>query len=128
MTAFASSAQAQPREMKVKTCDVNAFQQELNEWRGSAASFNAYSDDHDRFVLKLAKQDAQQGTVGIAFFYCSYLAGPSSWSAVNLVVHPALRDDGSPGYEVRDTAAGFVVRFASASLYGNEEAVLPERD
>lgn len=114
--------------MKVKTCDVDEFQQELNEWRGGAASFNAYSDDHDRFVLKLTKQDAEQEPVRIAFFYCSYLAGPTSWSSVNLVVHQAPRDDGSPGYEVRDTAAGFAVRFASASLYGNEEAVLPERN
>lgn len=64
--------------MKVKTCDVDAFQQELNEWRGGAASFNAYSDEHDRFVLKLAKHGAQQEPIGIAFFYCSYLTGPSS--------------------------------------------------
>lgn len=114
--------------MSVKTCDVEAFQHRLNEWSGGPASFNAYSDDHDRFILKLTHPIARQEPIGLTFFYCTYLAGPSSWGSATLTVRRASRDDGSPGYEVRDDAAGFVVRFASASLFGDEQLVLPERN
>ncbi|WP_157131639.1 hypothetical protein [Piscinibacter gummiphilus] len=114
--------------MSVKTCGVDEFQQRLKEWRGGPASFNAYRDDHDRLILKLAHPMAQQEPVGLAFFYCTYVAGPTSWHAADLVVREAAREDGSLGYEACDSVAGLVVRFASASLYGHEEAVLPERN
>jgi hypothetical protein len=113
--------------MSVKTCGLDEFQQRLKEWRGGLASFNAFRDDHDRLPLKLTHPMAQQEPIGLAFFYCTYVAGPTSWRAADLVVREAARDDGSLGYEACDSGAGFVVRFTSASLYGRDETVLPER-
>lgn len=113
--------------MTFKALDMTAFQQRLDRWRGSAASINSFRDDHDRLIVKLTDPTGQQEPVGLAFFNCTYLAGPVSWSAMNLIVQESQRDDGSPGYEARDDVAGFVVRFASSSLYGDEESFLRER-
>lgn len=114
--------------MKFKSCNAESFQERLDEWRGGQASFNAYHDDHDRLVIKLTHPNAQNEPVGLAFFYCTYLAGPTSWVNAHLLVREALRDDGSLGYELRDAVSGFVVRFASASLFGEETAALAERN
>lgn len=59
--------------MKFKSCNVESFQERLNEWHGGQASFNAYSEDHDRFVIKLTHPNAHQEPVGLAFFYCNIL-------------------------------------------------------
>ena len=113
--------------MPDKLCDADAFQQCLFEWRGGSARFNAYRGDHDRLHLVLTHPTAQQEPVGLKFLACTYVAGPTSWRAVDLIVREAPLENGSPDYEVRDTAAGFVVRFTSAHLHGDEPAALPER-
>jgi len=113
--------------MPDKICDVDAFQQCLFEWRGGSARFNAYRSDQGRLCLALTHPTARQGPVGLNFLVCTYVAGPTSWHAVDLIVREAPLEDGSPGYEVRDTVAGFVVRFTSAHLHGDEPAALPER-
>lgn len=46
---------------------------------------------------------------------------------MNLVVQESQRDDGLLGYEARDEGVDFVVRFASSSLYGDDETFLRER-
>ncbi|WP_454914333.1 hypothetical protein [Variovorax gossypii] len=114
-------------EMTFKAFDLIAFQQRLDGWRGADASINSFRDDQDRLIVRLTDPTCLREPVGLAFFNCTYLAGPVSWTAMNLVVQESQRDDGSPGYEVRDEGAGFVVRFASSSLYGDEESFLRER-
>lgn len=113
--------------MTFKALGVTAFQQRLDGWRGAAARINSFRDDQDRLIVKLTDPTGQQEPVGLAFFHCIYFAGPISWTAMNLVVQESQRGDGSTGYEARDEGAGFVVRFASSSLYGDEESFLRER-
>ena len=113
--------------MNVRACNLEIFQQRLSEWRGGSSSIAAYNDDHDRLILKLTHPKAQQEPVGLALFCCTYIAGPTSWDPADLVVREAQPIGDSLGYEIFDSAAGFVVRFASASLYRDEEAILPER-
>lgn len=114
-------------KMTFRALDLTAFQQRLDGWHGADASINSFRDDHDRLIVKLSDPTNRHEPVGLAFFNCTYIAGPVSWAAVNLIVRESQRDDGSPGYEARDESAGFVVRFASSSLYGDEESFLRER-
>lgn len=113
--------------MKFKALDMTAFQQRIDGWRGAAASISSFRDDQDRLIVKLTDTTGRREPVGLAFFNCIYLAGPVSWTSMKLVVQESQREDGSPGYEARDEGAGFVVRFASSSLYGDEESFLRER-
>ena len=112
--------------MKAKTYRLEGFQQRLGEWRGSAVRFNTFVDDHDRLHLALTHPAPGRDPVDLAFFYCTYLAGPTSWESVELDLHEIPLEDGSLGYEVCDTRAGFVVRCASVSLYWEEHSSLPE--
>lgn len=114
-------------EMIFKALDLTAFQRRLDGWRGADASINSFRNDQDRLIVKLTDPTSRQEPVGLAFFNCTYLAGQVSWTAMNLVVQEIQRDDGLPGYEARDEGAGFVVRFASSSLYGDDETFLRER-
>lgn len=113
--------------MTVRTCDVQEFQKYLEHWSGGAVSLNSYHDDHDRLILRLEHPTASEEPVGLSLFYCTYLAGPVRWEQSALTIQTCSRQHGACGFELSDATAGFVVRCASARLYGEPEIVLPEQ-
>ena len=110
--------------MNVTEKDIVKLQAKLDDWKGAEVFFNTYVDDHDR--LKIGLQHPERGRVGLAFFYCSYLAGPVRWSGSHLVSCLYEFEDGSVGMEIKDSASGFVVRCHSLSLYGDQGITVPE--
>lgn len=76
---------------------------------GVDASFNAFTETHERFVLAIGKNH-QSEAFGISFVSCVYLAGPTFWTRVQLRCKSIEDSDGELLYEVTDVAAGFVVR------------------
>jgi hypothetical protein len=112
--------------MNVTQRDLEKFHLHLESWKGCAINFNAYHDDHDRLILRLAQPGKEKESVGMSLFYCTYIAGPTSWSDGDLSAALCRQEDGSVGIEVRDLRAGFVARCASLSLYGEPELIIPE--
>lgn len=111
--------------MAITNRDIEQLRSRLEEWRGGAVSWNVFHDDHDRLILKLAHPTGAKEPVGLALFYCSYLAGPVRWTNSDLEPSISLQSDGEAGLELTDKAAGFTVRCASASLYGEPGITIP---
>jgi hypothetical protein len=111
--------------MAVTNRDIEKLRSHLQEWRGGGVSLNAFHDDHDRLILKLVHPSGAKAPVGLALFYCSYLAGPIRWSGSELEPSIWIQSDGVAGLELTDKAAGFTVRCASASLYGEPGITIP---
>lgn len=112
--------------MSITNKDVERLKFHLQEWNGGEVYFNAFHDDHDRLIIKLVHPRGEQEPVGLSLFYCSYLAGPIKWGNSNLVPKVWMGSDGQAGLELIDEAAGFVVRCASAALYGQPGLVVPK--
>lgn len=112
--------------MAVTNRDIDKLRSYLQEWKGGAVSFNVFHDDHDRLILKLEHPTGLKPPVGLALFYCEYLAGPINWKGANLEPRIWTLKDGNAGLELRDEAAGFTVRCASASLYGEPGITFPK--
>lgn len=112
--------------MSITNRDVDKLNAHLQEWRGGGVSFNAFHDDHDRLILRLEHPSSAKPAVGLALFYCSYIAGPIRWKNGNLEPRTWLQPDGVMGLELVDKAAEFVVRCASASLYGEPGITIPQ--
>lgn len=112
--------------MKMTSRDIEQLRVHLHEWRGGAVSFNAFHDDHDRLILKLVHPSGAREPVGLALFYCTYMSGPTRWFNSELEPSVWVQPDGVAGLELTDEAAGFVVRCASASLYGEPGLTIPQ--
>lgn len=105
--------------------DIEKLSSHLQEWQGGSVAFNAFHDDHDRLILKLVHPTGAKPPVGLALFYCSYLAGPIRWTDSELELTSCTLENGDSGFQLADKAVGFTVRFASASLYGEPEITIP---
>lgn len=112
--------------MSITNRDIDKLNANLQEWRGGVVSFNTFHDDHDRLILRLEHLASVKQSVGLALFYCSYIAGPIRWSDGNLESRVWLQPDGVIGLELVDKAAEFVVLCASASLYGEPGVTIPQ--
>src|SRR4051794_182946 len=111
--------------MAITNRDIEQLRSRLEEWRGGAVSWNAFHDDHDRLILKLSHPTGEKESVGLALFYCSYLAGPVRWNSSDLELSVSPQSDGEAGLELTDKAAGFIVRCSGASLYGEPGITIP---
>lgn len=76
---------------------------------GEYASFNAFTETHLRFILKISRTQ-QSEKFGISFAPCLYLAGPTFWSNARLRCKSIEDSEGQILFEVADEAVGFVVR------------------
>lgn len=77
---------------------------------GARASFNGFTNTHQRFTLEISEGHGTKDAFGIWFVTCLYLAGRTSWSDLRLRC-TSIDDAGSNLlYEIADVAAGFVVR------------------
>jgi hypothetical protein len=112
--------------MAMTARDIENLRGHLLEWRGGTVSFNAFHDDHDRLILKLVHPLGVKDAVGLALFYCSYVSGPVRWSNSELEPSVWVQPDGVAGLELADKAAGFIVRCAAASLYGEPGLSVPQ--
>ena len=80
---------------------------------GSHASFNAFTETHERFILAIRPEGRPADALGVSFVTCMYLAGPTFWSGMRLRCKSVEDINGALMYEVADLAAGFVVRCAT---------------
>ncbi|MEK8035087.1 hypothetical protein AACH06_30080 [Ideonella sp. DXS29W] len=107
--------------MKITDSVVERLQGALNAFNGSAASFNVYRDDHDYLVLKIEPHaDQNLEPIGLRFFYCDFLAGPTRWSNAKFSVSRVTLGEGEDGFEVQDSNAGFLVRCAGPVSIGDD--------
>jgi hypothetical protein len=105
----------------IRSEDVQRLQAALSRWTGASASFNTYRDDHDYLVLRVQPSESHSDQdFGLRFFYCTYLAGPTSWRPLQLLVSQKEYPDGQIGFEVRDNEAGFVVHCHGPIDFGGD--------
>jgi hypothetical protein len=92
----------------------------LQEFRGGKAFFNVYRDHTSRqFTLGVVASAPAAEPAGISFFNCEFLSGPTEWNDIQLEARLATCTDRTPGFEVVDTRAGFVIRGSECITLGH---------
>jgi hypothetical protein len=109
----------------VKQADADKLNAYLAGWNGAHAFLNKYVDDHDRLVIGFSRPDDPRQFVGVAFFQCTFLCGPTRWQNCRLDAKIADIGTGDFGLELHDQQAGFLLRCGGPVVVGNSELVIP---
>lgn len=113
----------------MKQRDLDKFNNYLEKWQGARVFLNSYvkhDDGVDRFRIVFEKSKEREGTsitIGILFFHCVFLSGPTSWLNGNMQCQ--MYDlDGDSGLEIRDKTSGFILQCCGPIVAGDDEVIL----